>query len=68
VSIISDTEVFFDILEELFYPCFFFSFQGREVRQRPQDYRKAEVYKYRLPSLIACHALEEFSMASVNMQ
>lgn len=32
----------------------FFLFQGCEVRQRPQDYRKAEVYKYTLPHCLSC--------------
>lgn len=53
MSVISDTEVFFDILEELFYPCVF-GYQGREVGQRPQDYRKAEGYKYAFPHCLSC--------------
>jgi len=47
---------------------FFFFFHSKGVKLG-RDLRITEKLKStNIPSLIACHALEEFSMASVNMQ
>ncbi len=64
VCVISDTEVFFNKVEELFYPCVLDT-KGEKLGR---DLRIIEKLKAtNMLSHIACHALEEFSMASVNM-